>query len=473
MSVSHSLFGVLRQSAPPGVVDAIEALVQDGPDRKLNRINALSFAAANGLDEEATIVGFLHATRLGLFEFSWNILCPGCGGVLDAGTSLKHIRSEIYSCALCAAGYEPMIDELVELTFTVSPAVRKIAAHNPHQLPPVEYFRQMYWGSGIDLPEEGYAEMVDDFVIEALELPAGEKAVISIQLPEAFVIVFEPVTHAAQFIDVKGEPTKERQSITMVFDRGHRHKETLTMRPGPLRIAIENRTEVRVIPSVCLANDALHDLLGKRKPFLTATRILSNQTFRDIYRTDTLAVDQRLKISSLTFLFSDLRGSTDLYDRVGDLAAFDLVREHFQILGEIIEQESGAVVKTIGDAVMATFPTPDRAMSAAVRMRGAMKKLNAEHGTQDMILKIGIHEGPCIAVNLNDQQDYFGQTVNIASRVQGLAKANEIFVTESVLENPGARLFLSASGLEPARQSRALRGISRPVEVFEISDASS
>ena len=102
-------------------------------------------------------------------------------------------------------------------------------------------------------------------------------------------------------------------------------------------------------------NQALDDLLKRRKPILSATRLLTNQTFRDIYRTDTLAIGQRLKILSLTFLFSDLKDSTELYERVGDLVAFDLVNEHFRLLQEIIASERGAVVKTIGDAVMATF----------------------------------------------------------------------------------------------------------------------
>src|SRR5207247_11086112 len=114
--------------------------------------------------------------------------------------------------------------------------------------------------------------------------------------------------------------------------------------------------------------------LGRRKPFLTAKRLLTNQTFRDIHRTDTLDVNQRLKITSLTFLFTDLKGSTELYERVGDLVAFDLVKEHFQILHQIIAAESGAVVKTIGDAAMATFPATDRAVDAALRAAPARRR---------------------------------------------------------------------------------------------------
>ena len=219
---------------------------------------------------------------------------------------------------------------------------------------------------------------------------------------------------------------------------------------------------------MCLANDALHDLLGRRRPFLTAKRLLTNQTFRDIYRTDTIDVDQRLKITSLTFLFTDLRGSTELYERVGDLAAFDLVKTHFSILHEIVSAEAGAVVKTIGDAVMATFPTPDRAVAAAMRMREAMRKLNEERGSEDLLLKIGIHEGPCIAVSLNERQDYFGQTVNIASRVQHLATSREIFATGSVLDDPRASHLLSERGLTPMSHNVTLRGITDQINIFTI-----
>jgi class 3 adenylate cyclase len=204
--------------------------------------------------------------------------------------------------------------------------------------------------------------------------------------------------------------------------------------------------------------------MGKRRPFLTAKRLLTNQTFRDIYRTDALEVDQRLKITSLTFVFTDLKGSTELYDRVGDLVAYDLVKSHFRALQEIVAAEAGAVVKTIGDAVMATFPTPDRAVAAALRMRGAMSDLGS-----DLILKIGIHEGPCLAVMENERQDYFGQTVNIASRVQGLATSSSIFLTGPVADNRESARVLSDNGITPAPRERALRGIAGRVAVYEIT----
>jgi class 3 adenylate cyclase len=467
VSEIEALFGALRQSADADCVAAIEHAVRDAPDRELCRLNVLDFAARRRLDEEHAIAAFLHAARLGLFELAWNVLCPGCGGVLDAGATLKTINRDTYDCQLCAADYKPTLDEMVEVTFTVSPRLRRIAGHDPDGLTELEYYRQVFWSSGVDLPES-LGDDLAGFTVDSIELPPGEKAVLSVQLPGEFVIVFDPVTHGTQFLDVKGEPTRERQTLSMVFDRVTAPAGKIEMRPGPLRLSLENRTDRRVLPALWIAGDRLHDLLGKRKPFLTAKRLLTNQTFRDIYRVDVLDVDQRLKITSLTFLFTDLKGSTALYERVGDLAAYDLVRQHFQVLHKVVAAQAGAVVKTIGDAVMATFPTPDRALAAALHMRDEMARINAERRNEDLLLKIGIHEGPCLAVVLNESQDYFGQTVNMAARVQGLASSRAILVTKPVLEDAKVAKILADFGLQPTMQRAALRGIAAETMVYEI-----
>ena len=468
MSDIQAQFSVLRQTADPAVADAIVQLVEKGEDHELNRVNVLDFSKRTGLDEERVISGFLHASRLGLFELTWNVLCPGCGGVLDAHSTLKSLRHDDYHCGLCACGYEASVDEQVEVAFTVSPRVRRIAAHDPHTLPIWDYFKQIFWSSGVDFNKESFDQLSSEVVLDALELPAGEKAVLSLQLPAEFIIVFEPVTHSAQFIDVQGEPTKERQQLSLMYNKMHAPVGTMTMRPGPLRLSLDNQAGVRVLPSVFIAAEALHLLIGKRKPFLTAKRMLTNQTFRDVYKADNLNIDQRLKITSLTFLFTDLKGSTALYERVGDLAAFDMVRAHFHALLEIISSERGAVVKTIGDAVMATFIRPEHALAAGLRMRAAMKKLNAERGTEDLIVKIGIHEGPCLAVMLNERQDYFGQTVNIAARVQSLSTSQEIHVTAPVIDSPAVATILENAKLRPIQKEAALRGIADKMVVYEI-----
>jgi class 3 adenylate cyclase len=468
MSEAETLFAALRQSADGGVTGMLERMVRAAPDHALNRMNALDLAAKEGLSEERVIAALLNAVGLGLFEMTWSIMCPSCAGVLSANKSLKTLDRAQYNCAFCAAGYETTLDNLVEVTFTVSPRLRKIAAHSPDELSAAEYYRQIFWSSAIDLPVDP-EKLLAEVTLEMVDLPSGERAILSLQAPGGTLIVFDPVTHTAQFLDVSGEETAERQTQSVIFNKAQVPVDTVALRPGPLRLSLENRTEGRVLPTVWMANQALDDLLKRRKPVLTATRLLTNQTFRDIYRTDTLAIGQRLKILSLTFLFSDLKDSTELYERVGDLVAFDLVNEHFRLLQEIIASERGAVVKTIGDAVMATFETPDRAIAAAIRMREAMIDLGAERQHQSLRLKMGIHEGSCLAVTLNGQQDYFGQTVNIASRVQGLAASRSIVVTEQVVENADARTLLESNGLKPTLKHVALTGIADKVSVYEIS----
>ena len=468
MSESETLFVALRQLADERVVDMLERMVRDAPDHALNRMNALDLAAKADVGEERVIAALLHAVGLGMFEMTWSVMCPSCAGVLSANKSLKTLNSAQYNCAFCAAGYETTLDNLVEVTFTVSPRVRKIAAHSPDELSPAEYYRQIFWSSAIDLPAD-LEKLLREVTLEMVDLPPGERAILSLHVPQGTLIVFDPVTHTAQFLEVRGDEASERQNLSVIFNKVQLPVDSVALRPGPLRLALENRTDGRVLPAVWVASQALDDLLTRRKPILTAKRLLTNQTFRDLYRTDTLAIGQRLKILSLTFLFSDLKDSTELYENVGDLVAFDLVNEHFRLLQEIIASERGAVVKTIGDAVMATFETPDRAIAAAIRMREAMSDLGAERQHQSLRLKMGIHEGSCLAVTLNGQQDYFGQTVNIASRVQGLAASRSIVVTEQVVENADTRTLLETSGLKPTRRSVALSGIAGKVSVYEIS----
>ena len=226
---------------------------------------------------------------------------------------------------------------------------------------------------------------------------------------------------------------------------------------------------MRALPGVWIAGDALHDLLGRRRPFLTAKRLLSNQTFRDIYRTDTLDVDQRLKITSLTFLFTDLKGSTELYERVGDLVAFDLVRAHFRVLHETVAAEGGAVVKTIGDAVMATFPTPDRAMAAALRMREAMRELNEAHEQRGPAAQ---DRHPRGALPGGDAERSPG--LLRPDREHRLPRAGPRGLALDLRDRAGGRASRASScsegGLEPAGQPRLLRGIGDELTVYEIPE---
>jgi class 3 adenylate cyclase len=200
-------------------------------------------------------------------------------------------------------------------------------------------------------------------------------------------------------------------------------------------------------------------------PFLTGKRLLSTQSFRELFRTETLNPDDSLEIRALAMLFTDLKASTQLYERVGDLKALALVRQHFKLLRDVVAKHEGAVVKTIGDAVMATFSSPVHAAAAAVEMHQVIEDV------PELQIKVGVHVGPCVAVDSNERLDYFGQTVNIAARVQALAEGREVVVTDSMLQSPGVADVLARARLPLAREEAQLKGIDAPVVVHRATVA--
>ena len=467
---SENAFATLRQVADPRAADLLECLVRDGDEARLARINPLHLAAERALEEDRVIAALLHATRLGLFDMSWNVLCPSCRGTLDARAVLRELRHGAYRCAFCALEAEPLLDDTVEVSFAVSPRVRRLGGRGPDELDFWDYCLRVFFSTGLAWTEPGAsASRWRAVAPEARELRPGEGAVLSLDLGEVPLIVFDPVTHAAHFVSVAGERRTEPQTLTVVLSGRRGEVGRTTCGPGPLTLAIENRADRRTLPGVVLAGPELFSLLADRRRYLTAKRLLSNQTFRDLHRTDTLDVDQRFRLTNLTFLFTDLRGSTELYEAVGDLAAYDLVRAHFRVLAEIVAEHGGAVVKTIGDAVMATFPEPEQALAAALRMRTAMDRLNDERGFDRLALKVGIHAGPCLAVALNDRQDYFGQTVNVASRVQGLATAGTILVTDAIATDPACAALLAARGGGAESRDVPIKGVGASLAVHRIA----
>jgi len=161
------------------------------------------------------------------------------------------------------------------------------------------------------------------------------------------------------------------------------------------------------------------------------------QVFRDLFATEVLRPGEEISVGSVTLMFTDLRDSTRLYRQIGDAPAFGRVREHFEILEKAIAMEEGSIIKTMGDSVMAAFLRPACALKA---ITSAQKTLDARG--QGLWLKIGIHHGPCLAVNLNERLDYFGSTVNIAARLPHFSSGGEVIFSQSVREDPEAIDFL-------------------------------
>jgi class 3 adenylate cyclase len=233
--------------------------------------------------------------------------------------------------------------------------------------------------------------------------------------------------------------------------------------PGPVEIAFTNATSERYALLITMLPDHYDVTM---RPFLSGAEVLSNQAFLDLFAEETIVAGEGLVVRHLALLFTDLQGSTALYERIGDLKAFDLVRLHFGHLREVITANSGALVKTIGDAVMASFVDPLDALRAALEMRARIGRFNRESGADLIAIKIGLHAGACLAVTLNNRLDYFGQTVNVAARVQGMAGPDEILVTDDVLGRAGALAIVGDVATEAS--DIELKGVSGMIKVHRI-----
>jgi class 3 adenylate cyclase len=374
---------------------------------------------------------------------------------------------------MCQADYESRLDDFIAIYFTVSPTIRAIFLHRPEGLSPHDYvFKYGICREG-RLPDGTPMMQVHQAITRVVEyLPAGEITRVTVEADDGAIIGASPEGRIAFAYAVEGTRTDETPTtIDIVYGEKARSRTLGKTTPGTTEFLVENVTSrkgclhLRVVP----AGFKLGAVTLTFAPFLTGKRLLTSQTFRDLFRAEAVRTSEGLAVRSIALVFTDLKGSTALYDRIGDLNAFALVQRHFEHLQDAVVRQRGAIIKTIGDAVMAAFLEPADAVRAALAMRRAIAAFNRAQPNRALVLKIGIHNGGAIAVTQNDRLDYFGQTVNIAARVQGLADAEEICISEDVFEADGVKDALA--DLAVTREVARLRGIDQDYPVFRISPA--
>ncbi len=262
---------------------------------------------------------------------------------------------------------------------------------------------------------------------------------------------------------VPDRPTGPREMV--LGDGRFAFRQTADLSPGKHIIQIENRTSDRGRFWFLQYPSQFEPHLVMYEPFLSGRRLLLTPCFGELYKTQLVDERESLAVSDITYLFTDLKDSTPLYESIGDVNAYFLVRQHFDILNKIIRERSGTIVKTIGDAVMAGFERPQDAVLASIEMIEELSRFN-QTASRPLGLKVGVHRGRAIAVRLNDRIDYFGQDVNIAARVQGLAGVNEVCLTEAVMEAPGVSDIVK--GRPASCDYENLKGIGQKMEIHRI-----
>ena len=449
------------------LIQELESFVRTAPDDQIVRINPIQYAADHERDEAQVIDLFLHARKAGLLTMEWHYVCRGCGTIIESFHTLNAAGEHSF-CNTCLVNRDADLSDFVEIAFTVSKAVRASRFHDPERLSAKELLIDYNISAGA-LARDG--TKARDFYwrhnVFVSYVESGESKTFQVNLEPGFF----SLRYGPEFIvDRSSDNRVERIDITQ---RDGRPAEKIqTVAPGSLTYNLTNASPSRIIASAISISAAEREAYSKTTPgfklggFLSGSRLLSTQTFLDLFPSETVMSAGGLAVKRLAVLFTDIKGSTALYDRIGDMKAFNLVRQHFGVLRDVIAANHGALVKTIGDAVMASFHEPLDAVRAALDMLAQIRRFNDSAGEELITLKIGAHVGQCLAVTLNERLDYFGRTVNLAARVQGLAAENEIYLSDEMYRLPGAADLSTA--IQRDAQTVRVKGIEREIAVHAL-----
>ncbi|HEV7796678.1 MAG TPA: adenylate/guanylate cyclase domain-containing protein [Pyrinomonadaceae bacterium] len=411
------------------VVERLIEFIEQADDFAVARIKPYELADAWEQPRRAVLETCLRATRLGLLDLQWDLLCPLCRGPQESGSSLKDIATQLH-CETCRIDFTVNFDRFVELTFRPNALIRTMDV------------KDYCIGSPQRTPH----------VVAQQLLPANSERELSLAL--------EPGNYRFRALELTGEQpvtvsVEGTGSSAVTISNAGWPRDELAIGPRPT-LSLRNETDAEQL--------LILERLAWGDQAATAAEVTALQIFRDLFSSEALRPGEQISVGTLTVLFTDLRNSTQLYREIGDATAFGRVMNHFDVLKKVIAEEDGALVKTIGDAVMAVFRRPVSALQA---MLSAQEMLaSPQPGIAPLILKAGVHSGPCIAVTLNDRLDYFGSTVNMAARLEGLSTGNDVIISRALYDDPEVREFISGENLQALPFEILLKGFQE--EQFEL-----
>jgi class 3 adenylate cyclase len=398
------------------------------PDEDVAQMRPFELASAWQLDRRAVLRGFLHATKAGLVDLDWQINCPVCKVSAGVVRSLADVETSVH-CDACNVRYDVDFGANVEAVFRCNAAVRVVET-------------SLYCAA---------SPTFRPHVLAQLRLVAGETRVEPMDLADGHLYVRTLGKHVGATLEQDVVPARIEIVVGPQRVEATAHGEA---GQGPTQLHLRTDEDEAVV-SIERAGWSADAVLG--------SVVASLPDFVDLFATEAPAAGLELSIGQLTLLFSDLTGSTALYERVGDARAFAIVQEHFRVMEAAIERHEGALVKTMGDAVMATFSSLGIAVDAALEMAAETQRV---HGELGIGVKLGVHEGACLAVRANDRLDFFGTAVNTAARLQGQAGEGKLVMLGSAASEPSIAARLRD---RPQRSFAAnLKGLEHERQLVEI-----
>ncbi|MGC4118655.1 MAG: adenylate/guanylate cyclase domain-containing protein [Myxococcales bacterium] len=410
------------RSASPTIVGRLASLVRERPDDEVAQIRPFELARTWGADRRDVLRSFLRATEAGVLDLSWQVNCPQCKVGARIVQGLAELSPTAH-CAACEVDFEIDFARHVEAVFCCNPAVREVSPTLWCASSPA--FLLHVWGQ--------------------LRPAAGATVERTLRLPKGELLLRTLWVRRTQTVTLPEGGPPEVLKVVIEADRLEIQAQSKASGPET-KLVVENRTGDEAA--------LLIERTGWSADAVLGTTIASLPEFSSLFATEAPARGVELKVGSVALLFSDLTGSTALYERVGDAKAFALVEDHFRVAEKAVEAHGGALVKTMGDAVMASFPSLSQAVSAGLQM---VRDHDARFASERVGVKVGVHAGPCMAVRANGRLDYFGTTVNVSARLQGEAHASEVVLMEASAQDPTVRGLLERERLRPF--SARLKGI--------------
>jgi class 3 adenylate cyclase len=407
---------LLAAGAEESLVARLRALVSSADDGALTRLRPYALADAWHVERRAVLRVCLQAVRAGLLDYRWDVLCPLCRGAKDRPARLADLQPTVH-CDGCHIDFQSDLEHGVELTFQPNAAVRRVVD------------REFCLGGPQRTPH----------IVAQRTLAAGERWTVDAACETGrYRVRCADRSGAAHFAVVADGPP----GLVVELDPWDTTERELAL-GGVLELANPgDEPRLGVVERMAYSDQAA-----------TAADVTALQVFRDLFAGEALRPGLPMGVGCCAVLFTDLRGSTALYREIGDAPAFGRVFDHFEVLREVVAEADGAVVKTMGDAVMAVFRHPAAGLRAALTAQARLRAVRPP-----LVLKAGLMVGPCIAVTLNDRLDYFGSTVNLAARLEQSGAGDEVVLADSVLRDPEIEALLASGEIAAQPFEATLKG---------------
>lgn len=410
--------------------------LKQAPDSDLATMRPYALADKHVLARPSMLSLLSSAAKAGLLERDWLATCTACQRWSKRLHSLSELTNKVL-CSRCGESFSVALDNNVEIIFRPTPSIHKIDLTSENPLNP-------RWNPEV-------------LVRQTLK-PNGVMVLGTQLLPGSYAVHShnaDPDSWAHFTVKEKGPGEISCEIAESGFDviqKPHRSES---------KLRLTNRTKDNEL-------FVLEETVW-RKQRCPALAALCCQAFREAFPDEHPPAEHPFPIKDLTILVSDIAGSSAICKNLGDHEAFLQFAKILQEQANVIGQHEGSVAKVSGDAIFACFPRPELALQAALTIRSQVALyLSLSQGAIETELKMGIHKGPCLAVNLANLFDIFGATVCATSGLMNICQPGQLLATEAVMSEKSVQELIDVTKCETRQMEEILPGNDEKSIVTEI-----